>query len=154
VRPASRYVFRSEWRLAAPPDRVFLVLADVEAYPRWWPEVRRARRIDGASGELTCRSLLPYDLVFAMHREVEDRQAGVLRARLAGDLLGTTQWTVAPDGDGTRAVFDEDVAVGKGTVRAAGRLLKPVVRLNHELMMRSGERGLRRWLTDPAAEGA
>ncbi len=143
----SNYTFRSEWRLAAQPDDVFGILCDVENYPRWWPQIRDARRIDDASGTLTCRSLLPYDVVFVMHREVEDRAAGVLKASLSGDLVGTSQWTVQPEGDGTLAVFDEDVSVGKGMIRAAGFLVRPVLRLNHDHMMRSGEKGLRAQLS-------
>jgi uncharacterized protein YndB with AHSA1/START domain len=145
------YVFRSEWRLPAPPDRVYAVLADVESYPRWWPQVRAARRLDATSGELTCRSLLPYDVRFVMHREVEDPVRFVLRARMGGDLTGTSQWAVRGDGSGSIAVFDEDVAVGSGLLRAAGRVLRPALRFNHDLMMRAGEKGLRAHLRTAGA---
>jgi hypothetical protein len=139
------YVFRSQWRLDAHPDQVYAALHDVEAYPSWWPQVRSARAFDDGSGELRCRSLLPYDLVFIAHREVEDPDARVLRARLDGDLAGISQWTIHPDGT---AVFDEDVTVGKGLVRAAGLLARPALRFNHDVMMRSGEDGLRRLLAN------
>jgi uncharacterized protein YndB with AHSA1/START domain len=141
------FVFRSEWSLPAPPARVYAVLAEVEAYPEWWPQVRRARRLDESSGELTCRSLLPYDLVFVMHQELEDPDSLVLRARMTGDLNGTSQWTIRPDADGARAVFDEDVSVGSGLLRAAGRLFGPALKFNHDLMMRAGQKGLRAHLT-------
>lgn len=137
------YVFRSEWRLPAGPDDVYAVLADVETYPTWWPQVRRTRRIDDVSGEVVCRSLLPYDVTFVMHRDLEDPAARVLRARMEGDLTGTSQWTITADGSGALAVFDEDVAVGKAMLRAAGRVLRPALRFNHDLMMRAGEKGLR-----------
>jgi uncharacterized protein YndB with AHSA1/START domain len=143
----SAYVFRSEWRLPATPATVYGVLSDVESYPRWWPQVRRTRRIDDLSGELTCRSLLPYDVVFRIHREIEDPARLVLRARMEGDLSGTSQWTITANGAGSTAVFDEDVQVGKAMLRAAGRLLRPALRFNHDLMMRSGEKGLRRHLS-------
>jgi hypothetical protein len=81
-----------------------------------------------------------------MHRELEDPDGFVLRARMEGDLNGTSQWTVTQDGDTTVAVFDEDVTVGSGRLRAAGRVLRPALRFNHDLMMRSGERGLRQYL--------
>ncbi|HEV7203566.1 MAG TPA: SRPBCC family protein [Jatrophihabitans sp.] len=140
------YVFRSVWRVAASPQHVYDILADVEGYPRWWPQVRSTRRLDDTSGELTCRSLLPYDLTFVMRREVEDRDARVLRARLEGDLVGTSQWTITADGPTTQAVFDEQVDVGIERLRAAGRLLGPALRFNHDHMMRSGEKGLRKHL--------
>lgn len=142
----SRFVFCSRWRLDASPQRTFAALADAESYPQWWPQVHAARRIDERSGELRCRSLLPYDLAFVVHREVDDADAGILRARLDGDLVGSSQWTVSADGDGTVAVFDEDVVVAKSLVRLAGRLARPALRYNHDRMMRAGERGLRRHL--------
>jgi hypothetical protein len=147
----ARYVFRSEWRLPAGSDDVYAVLADVETYPDWWPQVRRTRRIDELSGEVVCRSLLPYDVTFVMHREIEDPAARVLRARLDGDLTGTSQWTISADGAGSLAVFDEDVTVGNTLLRTAGRLLRPALRFNHDLMMRGGEKGLRAYFRRQAA---
>jgi hypothetical protein len=44
------------------------------------------------------------------------------------------------------AVFDEEVSVGRGMVRAAGLVARPALTFNHGLMMRSGEAGLRRLL--------
>ena len=143
------YVFRSEWRVAAPADEVYTALADVGSYPNWWRQVRSARWLDDRSGELTCRSLLPYDLTFVIERDVEDPVGRVLRGRLTGDLNGVSQWTVTPDGAGAVAVFDENVTVGRAVIRAAGRLVRPALRFNHGLMMRSGEAGLRK-LLEPA----
>jgi hypothetical protein len=130
------------------------LLADVETYPQWWPQVRRARRIDDGAGELSCRSLLPYDVEFVMRRVIEDPAGLVLRAELTGDLNGTSQWTIRAAGEETLAVFDEDVSVGSGTLRAASRLMRPALRFNHDLMMRSGERGLREFLRRGARSGA
>lgn len=144
----NHYRFRSVWRLDAAADAVYAALLDVAAYPAWWPEVRSARETGAQSGELVCRSMLPYDLVFHLEREIEDPVERVLRARLTGDLIGVSQWTIGGDGDGTEAVFDEDVEVGKAAVRAAGLLVRPALRFNHDRMMRSGERGLRRHLDD------
>jgi uncharacterized protein YndB with AHSA1/START domain len=141
------FVFRSTWTVSATPQRVYDVLADVESYPQWWPQVRRARRLGESSGELTCRSLLPYDVVFRMFQELEDPESLVLRARMEGDLSGTSQWTITADGDGSVAVFDENVEVGKGMLRAAGRLFRPALKFNHDLMMRAGEKGLRAHLS-------
>jgi hypothetical protein len=144
------FVFRSQWRLPAAPRHVYDVLADVETYPVWWPQVRRARRFGESSGELTCRSMLPYDLVFVMHQDLVDPQSLVLRAKMEGDLNGTSQWTVTADGEGSLAVFDEDVSVGHGLVSVAGRLFRPALKFNHDLMMRAGEKGLRAYLTSGA----
>jgi hypothetical protein len=144
---SSHYVFRSEWYLPTDPRRIYAALVAAEDYPLWWPQVRSARQIDDTSGEIRCRSLLPYDLVFVARRLIEDSAGGVLRARLDGDLSGTSQWTIKAAGEGSVAVFDEDVVVRKSLVRVAGRFARPALRYNHDLMMRSGERGLRKHLT-------
>jgi len=142
-----RYVFRSTWRLDADADAVYAALADVEGYPTWWPQVRGGRRLDETSGEIVCRSLLPYDLSFTAHRVIEDPVTRVLRATLSGDLNGTSEWTITASRSGAVAVFDEDVTVGNGMIKAAGIAARPVLKFNHDLMMRAGERGLRRHLT-------
>jgi hypothetical protein len=108
--------------------------------------VRTARWIDDSSGEITCRSLLPYDLTFVVARDREDPAERVLRGTLSGDLNGTSQWTITPDGDVVLAVFDEEVTVGRGLLRAAGIVARPALSFNHGLMMRAGEAGLRRHL--------
>lgn len=150
---SARYVFRSTWHLPAARGEVYSALVDVGSYPLWWPQVRAARQLDDTSGELCCRSLLPYELSFVVRREVEDAGAGILRAELVGDLTGWSQWTVTEDGAGTVAVFDENVRVGSAMLRAAGRLVRPVLTFNHDAMMRSGERGLRRHLATKLSTG-
>jgi hypothetical protein len=141
------WVFQSTWRLPAAPVAVYATLADVSSYPTWWAQVRAARPLGDGAGELTCRSLVPHDLTFVMHREVEDPVNLILRARLDGDLVGTSQWTVRAAANGSVAVFDEEVDLQSGMVRAAGRLVRPILRYNHDHMMRAGERGLRRYLS-------
>jgi hypothetical protein len=116
----------------------------------WWRQVRSARWIDDRSGEITCRSLLPYDLTFVVARELEDPVDRVLRGTLTGDLNGTSQWTITANGDGAVAVFDENVTVGRGMLRAVGLVARPALTFNHGLMMRSGEAGLRKHLEQAA----
>jgi hypothetical protein len=145
-----RYVFRSEWHIRAGADAVYAALDDVATYPLWWRQVRSARWIDDRSGEITCRSLLPYDLTFVVARELEDPVDRVLRGTLTGDLNGTSQWTITANGDGAVAVFDENVTVGRGMLRAVGLVARPALTFNHGLMMRSGEAGLRKHLEQAA----
>jgi len=81
---SDHYRFRSVWRIAADPDEVYATLADVASYPSWWLQVRAARQLDEVSGELRCRCMLPYDLVFVARREVEDPDRRILRATWTG----------------------------------------------------------------------
>jgi hypothetical protein len=86
-----------------------------------------------------------------MRQEVRDADEMVLRAHMEGDLNGTSQWTITADGsDASVAVFDENVSVGSGLLHTAGRLFRPALKFNHDLMMRSGEKGLRKYLSSGA----
>ncbi len=140
------YVFRSAWSLDAPVEDVYVALAELVAYPSWWPEVRTVREVSPGRSELVCRSLLPYDLVFSSRQTRRDRGAGVLEAALDGDLDGFSRWTISATPDGSLAVFDEEVTAQKALLRRLGRVARPAFEANHTLMMRHGRRGLRTFL--------
>ncbi|MGH8894704.1 MAG: SRPBCC family protein [Actinomycetes bacterium] len=141
-----RYRFRSVWPLAAAPEEVFRALRDVDDYPEWWPQVRRVDRIDDGTYDMVVRSVLPYDLVFRSTRSREDEAAGVLEARMAGDLDGLSRWTIREDGAGTTLVFEEQVVAVKTMLRRLAFVARPAFVANHVLMMRAGRRGLRAYL--------
>jgi Polyketide cyclase / dehydrase and lipid transport len=140
------YVFRSEWALAGPVEDVYLALAQLVDYPSWWPEVRSVRQVTAETSELVCRSLLPYDLVFSSRQTRKDPDARVLEAALEGDLAGFSRWTLTPRGDGTLAVFEEEVTAEKALLRRLGGVARPAFKANHTLMMRHGRQGLRTFL--------
>ncbi len=66
---------------------------------------------------------------------------------VAGDLQGWCAWQVTSEGTGTRAVFSQEVEVTSPMLRRAPFAIRPLLRGNHTHMMRSGERGLRGYLT-------
>jgi uncharacterized protein YndB with AHSA1/START domain len=136
------YRFVSTWRLGASPGDVYRVLKDVDSYPLWWPEIRCVRRLDDRRAELAARSLLPYDLVFVTEESRQDPAAGVLEASMTGDLEGFSRWTVTSAGDGTRAVFEEQVVARKELLRRLAYVARPAFQANHALMMLHGRRGL------------
>ncbi|MEU8578544.1 SRPBCC family protein [Streptomyces asoensis] len=142
----TRYRFRSLWALPAPPDRVYDALERVDAYPRWWPQVREVRRIDDTTGVLRIRSLLPYDLTFTAREVRRDASAGILQSAFSGDIDGWARWTVTADGPGTLARYDQVVEVRKPLLRLLAVPGRPAFRLNHRLMMRAGRRGLTAYL--------
>lgn len=143
-----RYRFTGEWHIAAPAEQVFAALADADSYPAWWPGIVSTRRLDEQSGEIRFRSVLPIEIVFVATQEVVDAEQGTLVARFAGDLAGTGRWEITGVDHRTVARYDEDFEVRAALARAAGVLARPVIRANHEHMMRSGERGLRRHLEE------
>ena len=137
------FAFRHTWVLPADVATTYAALADVEAYPLWWPQVRRADRVDEDSGRACVRSLLPWTLDLLLTREVEDPVGRVLRARISGDLRGWSQWRLEPDDGGTLAHYAQEATVTSSAVAPFAPLVGPVLRANHAWMMRCGELGLR-----------
>lgn len=141
------YRFDNLWNLHAPREQVFAALADVEDYGRWWPQIREVHRIDADSGQVRIRSLLPYALDLVLARSIQDETDGILRVDIAGDLQGWCAWELTPEGVGTRAQFTQEVQVTVPMLQRAPFAIRPLLRGNHAHMMRSGERGLRKYLT-------
>jgi hypothetical protein len=142
----TRYRFRSQWLLPAPPAVVYDALERAEDYPRWWRQVREVNRLDGTSGVIRIRSLLPYDMTFTAREVRRDPAAGVLEIAMAGDIDGWARWTITADPAGSRARYEQVVDVNKPLLRRFAVPGRPVFRANHWLMMRSGRRGLARYL--------
>jgi hypothetical protein len=142
----SRYVFQSTWHVNASPDVVYRALEALPDYPLWWPEIREVRPAGDDAYELTCRSSLPYSLVFTTRQRRRDPEARVLEAAMEGDLEGFSRWTIHSHPEGTSATFDEEVVANKPLLRRLELVARPAFKVNHTRMMRSGERGLRTYL--------
>jgi hypothetical protein len=135
--------FHRKWEVVASVDAVYAVLADVDGYPTWWPEVRSVERVDDVSAKAEIRSFLPYTLHLLMTREVEDPAGRLLRTGLEGDLTGWAEFHVEARPAGVCSVtYRQEVEVTAPVLRAVARMLGPVMRANHDAMMRSCERGL------------
>jgi hypothetical protein len=140
------YAFQSRWLVPASTDDCFDVLHDVETYSRWWPEIRDVHSLDNDRACFRVRSFLPYYLDFESARSRDDRAAGVLEAKLTGDLEGFSRWTISKTASGSMCVFDEEVVTTKRTLNLLAPIARPFFKLNHEFMMRHGEAGLRTFL--------
>lgn len=144
------YYFCEEWSVAAPIDRVWTAIRDLEAYPRWWKEfveVKRLNELDGVGSQVSVRAkaALPYHMHFTLETIREERPSLAL-VRVWGDLNGEMRWRLEPQGAGTHLIFDESVRTGKPLLNLLAPLFKPLFAWNHRVMMASGERGLRRHL--------
>jgi hypothetical protein len=144
---STAYRFDNQWQLRAPSQQVYVALAEVEDYQQWWPQIRQIQRIDDNSGRVRIRSLLPYPLDLVLARAVEDEARGILRVDIAGDLQGWCGWQLVARGQVTTARFSQEVHVMVPMLQRVPFAIRPLLRGNHAHMMRSGERGLRRYLT-------
>jgi len=148
----SRYRFRTIWRVPAPPREVLEVLHELDAWTRWWPEIRESHRVDEDRAIVRIRSVLPYDLHLLLTRERDT--PSVLEAAIDGDLRGFARFRLRPDGAGsTRMLFEQEVEARKPTMRALAPLARAAFRWNHAAMMRSGERGLARFVAAASGTG-
>jgi hypothetical protein len=143
---ARRYHFVSHWTVDAPADAAYAAIHEVVSYPAWWPEVKEARKLDEDHFWMRTRSFLPYDLAFDLDRTIADARAGILEARLAGDLEGVIRWSITAAANGSLITFDEDVATTKATLNRLAPIVRPAYVVNHALMMAHGQAGLRTFL--------
>ena len=138
---SARFVFQETWEVAAPPSAVHRVLVDLERYPVWWPQVVAVASLGPDHARALCRSALPYtlDLVLA----AVDRSPERLAVELGGDLDGSVTFDLSPVAGGTRLDFAQEVRAG-GWLGVAAYVGRPVLRWNHDQMMRGCLAGLRR----------
>lgn len=142
----THYVFRSVWSVEASLDDVSSVVADVTTYPAWWPEIRTVTDLGGGRFEMVARSLLPYELRFVSEERPDERRPGILDASLSGDLEGFARWTLEEFGGHCQMVYDQEVDTRKGLLNALAPIARPGFRMNHSLMMRHGQAGLRTFM--------
>jgi len=142
----NEYRFESVWQVPCSRVKVFAVLRDLSIYPQWWSEVRRVSGAGDSAVKVTIRATLPYSLTFEMQQKVVDEESGVLEAAMNGDLQGTSRWKIVERGGMCFLTFQEEVRMNKPLLRWLAPIARPVFRVNHSLMMKHGQQGLRRYL--------
>ncbi|WP_121794559.1 hypothetical protein [Aeromicrobium phragmitis] len=142
------YEFRSRWEL--PVDRAHLwnvvetSLAADDPLP-WWNLVQVVGRDDGAL-HLMARSGLGYRLRFTID-DLRLRRPGQMTFTSTGDLVGRAVLRFVPVGRRrTVLLIDWHVEVTRPWMRRTDVVLRPVFSAAHAVVMRRGERRLRRWL--------
>jgi hypothetical protein len=138
------YVFLTEWRVEAPRELVYDILADGEDLPRWWPDVYLSARAErpaggevGARVALHTRGWLPYTLRWTAETVRTDRPAG-FEIRATGDFDGSGVWTFVQQGRETYIRFDWRLRAEKPILRALSFALKPLFAWNHRWAMKRG----------------
>lgn len=143
-----QYVFRSVWELPVPRMQATATLADLINYPAWWPEFKSATQVDGDNVRMALRSVLPFNLRFTLHRDIEDHEHGLLRAAATGDIDGTVEWiVVAQRNNRSTASFTQAVTLNHPIAARVDRVIRPILEWNHTVAMRSGVSGITAYLT-------
>ncbi len=102
----------SHWRIAAPLQRVWPEIVEVDAWPSWWRAVRKVVRLSdgdangiGALRRLTWATALPYSITFdVLSTRIEPMH--LIEGRASGELSGVGLWTLTSDGGGTAVRYD------------------------------------------------
>jgi hypothetical protein len=141
---ANDYQFYTDWYLEARRDLVYDVLFDGGDFPRWWPEVYLAARVeaaaDGGRGtriHLHTRGRLPYTLRWTAEIVACERPKG-FTLQATGDFVGRGIWAFTQDGRVTHAHFDWQLRADKPLLRGFSFALKPLFRWNHRWAMARG----------------
>lgn len=137
--PRTRFRFESEWQVLSPPDAVASALTDLAAYPQWWPQVLAVADLGRDSAWVVCRSKLPYELNLVL--TAVRREPPMLEVCVEGDLVGWIRVGLTQVAGGTWVSYEQRVAVVGLRGLLAG-VMRPVLRWNHEQMMRGMRAGL------------
>ena len=122
--------------LAAPPDRVWALVSDFAATPRWRRDVRAVQMEPHADGrvrfvETTKQGKTPFEVI-AQHSLAQQA------VRVVDDGLpfgGTWTWDLARAGNGTRLTITEQGFIRNPVFRLASRLLfKPTATIERYLL--------------------
>jgi uncharacterized protein YndB with AHSA1/START domain len=140
------YHFVTKWSFRAPIERVWDETADIEAYPRWWQNLKKAK-IRGPESRLQLGSVvdcevkgaLPFSLRFTAEvTEFEPPRRAVITS--TGDLVGTGRWTLDPTDDGTLSTFYWDVGTTSAVLNLFARIpfVRPFLEKSHNDVMARG----------------
>lgn len=150
----ARYSFLSTWAVDAPVEPVWQAIYETERWPDWWRGVKVAERLDGGDGDgigsvhrYVWRSRLPYDIEFRM-RTTRVERPHLIEAAADGNFRGTGRWRLW-EGTGTAVTYEWEVETAIPWMNALAPVGRPIFHWSHDVVMRSGGRGLAQLLGAP-----
>lgn len=162
TRPRAAWELTTRWQFDAPLPAVWAAIADIEAWPAWWPGIERVIRLESGAADglcadglgapdlgpvrqFTCKSVLPYRLTF-ISRVTRIEPMRLLEGIVQGELEGTGTCRVWMRGGCTCVRYDWRVRATRPGFIWLARLAAPMVRWNHDAIMAAGGCGLARHL--------
>jgi hypothetical protein len=160
----------STWHLPAAPEEVWAIIADVDmSWPSWWPDCSFAAPLvrttpastsqedilKATTAYLNFKASLGYTLTISIHpttvitpKEIEFNAGGHLEG------TGHVTLTAEAKGEATQMDIEWRVRPTQRWMQLLRPIAAPAFTTAHILMMRRGEKGLRRALDKGAIEPA
>jgi hypothetical protein len=158
---ATHFVLICRFRLHTDADAVWRLLIDVERWPQWWRNVRRARLASGWRGSTETAPAAPevhaadidWHISFAVGLQLRFASTYLqtpylLEAHVTGDLRGSVLWLVepVPSGDAVDVTCRFEVDVCRPWMRRLIWLVRWTIAWGYFKLMHAGAWGMARRL--------
>ncbi len=138
------YKFITHWQIKAPLNDVWFAIYESAEWPAWWKGVQAVEIIKendagGINGvrRYTWKSALPYTLSFNMQL-TEKEDFSLLKGIAFGELEGDGTWHFSYDNGTTKVQYNWNVKTNKAWMNYLSFILKPLFKLNHDVVMKWG----------------
>ena len=140
------YNFVTEWFFRVPVERVWEETSNIEAYPDWWKDLRKAKirgpesRLQlGSVADCEVKGALPFSLRFTVE-VTEFQPPHLVEIKSTGDLVGTGKWILEPRDQGTLSTFYWDVGTSNPILNLFAKIpfVKPILEKSHDDVMAKG----------------
>ena len=140
------YHFVTKWFFTVPVERVWEETANIEAYPTWWKNLKKAK-LRGPESKLQLGSIadcevkgaLPFSLRFTVEVTAFE-PLHLVEIKSTGDLVGTGKWVLETKDNGTQSLFYWDVGTTNPILNILARIpfVKPILEKSHNDVMEKG----------------
>ena len=155
----NKYLFTTHWQIEAPIKLVWDAIYNSMEWPNWWKGVQSVEElikgdVNGLNGSrrYIWKSVLPYSLVFNM-RLIEKEEPRRLKGIAFGELEGMGEWHLSEQNGITDVIYNWDVVTTKKWMNSLAFILKPIFKLNHNVVMHWGALGLAKKLSAKLIKG-
>lgn len=142
------YQFSTIWRIKAPLQAVWDAIFHPDNWHCWWKSVKQVIEMEkgdvsgvGALHRYTWKGALPYRLTFNM-RVLNIQPMLTLEGEASGEVEGKGKWHFTHDGTYTIVRYDWHVRTNTWWMNLLAPLVHPLLRWNHDVVMREGAKGL------------
>ena len=138
------YTFVTTWHIEAPLDEVCAAICYSMSWPHWWRNVESVEEIApgdsrgiGSVRRYTWRGRLPYRLTFDI-RVIHFEPLAVIEGIASGDVEGQGRWSFTSEGSVTVVRYEWQVRTTRAWMRWLALFANPVIKWNHNAVMRQG----------------